>query len=152
MLARGIVMGRGGIARRRSDRGAAAVEFAIVVPLLCVLLFGIISYGYMLSFRQAVSQAAAEGARKAAVTLPSVEADERRSRAIAAVDEALSSYDMSCNSGALTCTAVPDTSCPSCWAVTVSYDYASAPLTPVFPGLGIVMPDTLKYTAVAETS
>ncbi len=47
----------------RRERGAAAVEFALVVPLLLTLVFGIISYGYLLSFRQSLSQAAAEGAR-----------------------------------------------------------------------------------------
>ena len=35
--------------------------------VLLVLLFGIISYGYALSFKQGLTQAAAEGARAAAV-------------------------------------------------------------------------------------
>lgn len=145
-------MHRGMTSRRRNDSGASAVEFALIVPLLCFLLFAIISYGYMLSFRQAVSQAAAEGARKAAVTAPGVLDAERQSDALAAVNEALSSYSMTCNSGALTCTALPDESCPTCWAVTVTYDYEADPLTPPFPGLGIVMPNVLSYSAVAETS
>ena len=46
----------------RGERGAVAVEFALVLPLVLVLLFGIIGYGFMLSFRQGISQAAAEGA------------------------------------------------------------------------------------------
>ena len=65
------------VGRRRapSERGAAAVEFALVVPLLLLLIFGIISYGMMLSFRQGLTQAASEGARAAAVTL--VEANRK---------------------------------------------------------------------------
>ena len=53
--------------RERGSRGAAAVEFALLVPIVLLLLFGIISYGYMLSFRQAMSQGASEGARAGAV-------------------------------------------------------------------------------------
>ena len=51
----------------RQDRGAAAVEFALVVPFLLLLVFATISFGMMLSFRQTLSQAATEGARAAAV-------------------------------------------------------------------------------------
>ena len=42
--------------RRQGQAGAAAVEFALVAPLLLVVVFGILSYGYMLSFRQSMSQ------------------------------------------------------------------------------------------------
>ncbi len=43
--------------RERGERGAAALEFALIAPLLLMLVFGIIQYGYVLSFRQALSQA-----------------------------------------------------------------------------------------------
>lgn len=67
-MRRALQQGAGG--RRtasREERGAAAVEFALILPILVVLVFGIIAFGYMLSFRQALSQAAAEGGRAAAV-------------------------------------------------------------------------------------
>ena len=48
------VQGRTTHQRRRED-GAAAVEFALVLPILLLLVFGIIGYGYMLSFRQSIS-------------------------------------------------------------------------------------------------
>src|SRR4029079_19073677 len=51
----------------RGERGAVLVEFAISSVLLLLLLFGIIEYGYVLSFKQGLTQAAAEGARAAAV-------------------------------------------------------------------------------------
>ena len=43
---------------RKDERGAVLVEFALIVPVLLALVFGIISYGYMLSYRQGLSQAA----------------------------------------------------------------------------------------------
>src|SRR5947208_1481923 len=53
--------------RGRGERGATLVEFSISASLLLLLLFGIISYGYVLSFKQGMTQAAAEGARAEAV-------------------------------------------------------------------------------------
>jgi Flp pilus assembly pilin Flp len=55
-------------ARRFADRrGAAAVEFAIVLPLLMVLLLGIFEFGRLWSVNQVVTDAAREGARRAVV-------------------------------------------------------------------------------------
>ena len=49
------------------DHGAAAVEFALVVPIFLVLVFGIIQYGYFFLQSTAAEHAAREGAREAAV-------------------------------------------------------------------------------------
>ena len=56
--------------RRRidtSESGAALVEFAIVLPLLATLIFGVIEFGSMYSSLLEVRSAAREGARLAAV-------------------------------------------------------------------------------------
>lgn len=56
------------IMRRRRDprrRGAAVVEFAVVLPLLLTVLFGIIEYGWVFMVRQTLQTAAREGARLA---------------------------------------------------------------------------------------
>lgn len=47
--------------------GASAVEFAIVVPLLLALILGMIEFGFMFQAQLAVTHAAREGARLAAV-------------------------------------------------------------------------------------
>jgi len=48
------------------ERGAAAVELALVLPLLALLLFGIIDFGRMLNAQVTLTEAAREGARAAA--------------------------------------------------------------------------------------
>jgi Flp pilus assembly protein TadG len=47
------------------ERGAAIVEFAVVLPLLLTVLFGIIEYGWVFMVRQTLQTAAREGCRLA---------------------------------------------------------------------------------------
>lgn len=49
------------------DRGAAAVEFALLLPVLLLVLFGIIDFGRALNAQITLTQAAREGARLAAL-------------------------------------------------------------------------------------
>jgi len=63
--------------RRKHRRAAAAVELAIVTPILLTMLFGIIEYGWLFTVRQALVNSAREGARTAALpgsTVADVEA------------------------------------------------------------------------------
>lgn len=53
---------------RGSEQGQAAVEFALVLPILMLFLFGTIEFGNAFWTYQQVSAAASEGARKAAVS------------------------------------------------------------------------------------
>ena len=55
--------------RLRSERDASMVEFALVAPLLFVLLFGIIESGLILYDRAFITNASREGARYAAMYL-----------------------------------------------------------------------------------
>ena len=52
---------------RRSDRGAAAVELALVLPVLLTLVLGIVDFGFAFNAKIAITQAAQEGARLASV-------------------------------------------------------------------------------------
>lgn len=53
------------------DRGSSAVEFALVLPLLIVILFGIIDFGRLEYERINVTAAAYEGARASGYKLGS---------------------------------------------------------------------------------
>jgi Flp pilus assembly protein TadG len=57
---------------RELDRGAAAVEFALLLPLLLLLVFGIIDFGRALNAQITITQAAREGARLEALNQPNV--------------------------------------------------------------------------------
>ena len=146
---------------RREERGAAAVEFALVVPLLLLILFGIISYGYLLSFRQALSQGAAEGARAAAVSTMTT-STARSAAALGALNDALDLYGVSCSGGSLvkggatvgTCSltvaACSNDASAQCATLAVVYEYGAPPLLPDIPL--VPTPDELRYSAVARVS
>jgi len=50
-----------------SERGAAAVEFALLLPLLVLLIFGMIDFGRAINAQITITQAAREGARALAL-------------------------------------------------------------------------------------
>ena len=53
--------------RHNRARAGAIVEFAVVLPLLLTILFGIIEYGYVFMVRQTLQHAAREGGRLASL-------------------------------------------------------------------------------------
>lgn len=53
--------------RRRQERGAAAVEFALLVPILFVLVFGMIDFGWAINRNTVVNNATREGVRMASL-------------------------------------------------------------------------------------
>jgi len=149
---------------RRGERGAAALEFALIVPILCLLLFGIIAYGMMLSFRQNLSQAAAEGARAAAVAPknPPDASYAPAAQAATAIANALGSA-YSCAGGRLVkggtdvgaCTITPSSACsaaaatvPCTYTVTLAYNYKDHPAIPNPPLVPI--PGVITYVSSAQ--
>jgi hypothetical protein len=61
----------------RDERGAVAVEFALIFGILAMILFGIIEFGLFFSRYQMLHGAAREGARLAAVRGTEAEVDAR---------------------------------------------------------------------------
>ncbi|HUG01796.1 MAG TPA: TadE/TadG family type IV pilus assembly protein [Longimicrobiales bacterium] len=73
---------------RRSTAGQSIAEFALVVPILLLLVFGIVEFGLIVKSWQVVTDAAREGARVAVVgATPGATADS--TDAVAAVRAAL---------------------------------------------------------------
>jgi len=63
------------ITRRRSERGAAMVEFVVVVPLILMLVFGALEFGLAFKARLSFSHAVAGAARIGSVMGTDPEAD-----------------------------------------------------------------------------
>ena len=61
---------------KKDDRGAALVEFAIVLPVLIVLIMGIVEFGWIYNGFITITGAAREGARVAAINGDYVQAVE----------------------------------------------------------------------------
>jgi Flp pilus assembly protein TadG len=78
--------------RCNNERGAAAVEFAIVLPLLILLVFGIVEFSMLYNRQQGLHAAAREGARIAA--LPSSTQSDIEDRVRDALDGVLNDDDL----------------------------------------------------------
>lgn len=146
---------RAGAAGARAPRavgGSALVEMAVVLPVLALFLFGIITFGVTMSFKQSLAQATNEAARAAAVA-PRADAV---ARATAAADQATSGFGVPCNSGqGLTCSFVitPCADSPGdCMTVDLTYDLRGHPRVPSIPGVSSTLPDTLVSRAVVQVN
>ncbi|WP_309050771.1 TadE/TadG family type IV pilus assembly protein [Streptomyces sp.] len=85
----------------RSERGAAAVEFALVLPLLLLIVLGTIEFGRAYNAQISLTHAARESARTMAITSNWVEAvSTGRSAA-----PSLNSTAMTFTPSSTTCTA-----------------------------------------------
>lgn len=103
-----------------SEKGQTLVEFALVVPLLLVILFGIIQFGGVYNDYVALTDATRVGARKAAVSRHSAtpEAD-----AEAALRGSAEDIDDPCGVGTGLCVTVSATAWEHGEDVTVAATY-----------------------------
>jgi Flp pilus assembly protein TadG len=55
---------------KRNEEGASLVEFALLLPVLVLILFGIVDFGSLYNSYQSVRQGARDGMRQAVVAMP----------------------------------------------------------------------------------
>jgi Flp pilus assembly protein TadG len=135
------------------------VELALVIVPLAVLLFGIVWFGVLLSFKQAVTQAAAEGARAAVPYSFTSQNSDAVTAATNAASGPLGGWSRPCGQSGvetakgMTCTATPQP-CPNgtgkCMSMTVVYDYKAHPILPNLPIISSLLPSSLSSTAVVQ--
>ena len=65
------------MSRRHDEKGAVLVEFAIILPVLLMLVVGIIEFGRVYNTQVSIQAAAREGARELALRRPNVDARTR---------------------------------------------------------------------------
>lgn len=128
------------------------IEMAVVVGLLAMLLFGIITVGVTLGFRQSMTQATDDAARAAAVA----PYDKAVERATAAVNRSASAWGAKCNDGGgLTC-SFPIDPCPEgggqCMSIELTYDLKNHPRIASAALLDGALPNTMTTRAVVEVS
>jgi Flp pilus assembly protein TadG len=139
------------VVRRRGEQGAVLVEFALVVTFLCLIVFGIITFGILLGYRQNLTQAATEAARAASVQQNPA---DQKTAALAAATSALDELDHTCGTtpeAGLTCTVSDAFACPAdttlaCRTVTVTLDNDRHPVVPKVPLLSVFVPHQLHAT------
>lgn len=75
---------------RKSEIGQSLVEFALILPILLMLVLGVLEFGWMLNAKVTVNSAAREGARtRAALGFSSVYDTAYNTAATTAILEAL---------------------------------------------------------------
>src|SRR5688572_18879459 len=135
---------------QRQD-GVAAVEFAIVSMVFLVILFSILTYGFIYGLDQSMNHAAEEGARSA-ISAPSSPGETLAKTK--AHDTAM--QRLSWLGGRITDADVVETildPCPNdaavkCIQVTITYPWSTRPIIPQFPGLPT--PAQMQAIAIVE--
>ncbi len=138
---------RGVIHKIAEEKGAAAVEFAIILPLLVVFLFGIIEFGIIFYDKAMITNASREGARNGIVFRdPRVNVSEIQD----VVDNYSSGRMITFGSSAPPVTTVPSGACVNHndqLTVNVTYQYDFLLIPNFFGG---ILPNSITIEAVTE--
>jgi hypothetical protein len=90
------------MARRNTDRGGAAVEFAMLLPLFLMLIFAMLEYSWVMLSQASLGSAARDGCRHGAVVAPwnGPGSDGSIAEAQDVIDARLEAFGVSCASAA----------------------------------------------------
>jgi Flp pilus assembly protein TadG len=127
----------------RSESGASAVEFALLLPLLMMILFGIIEFGFAL-YRQAIlTNASREGARLGIVqSIPAITTGQIN----AAIDNYLTAAGIPAGNVIRNIVAGGVTGTPVQVTLTLPYTYSVLPgLTSIAPTINLVARTEMRH-------
>lgn len=124
-----------------NERGAEAVEFALVVLPFLLLVFGVVDFGYMINHDTMINNASREGAREGALnpTANDIKCTVRRSLATVASVGGTADCTPSLITVTVTCRKLDGTNCSGTFptdaisggTVIVKVDYQHLWITPV---------------------
>lgn len=129
--------------RLRPQRGAELIEFALVLPLLLVVIAGIVDFGFLFQRYVVVNNAAREGARVA--ILPNYTAANASARVTAYVREGVGDQTLPVNTTVNTVLNCVGTD--SCREVTVQVQHRYLILGPIMGLIGSGSFDSVTLTA-----
>ena len=121
----------------RSERAAAMVEFAIVLPILLLMVFGIVDFGRALYTLNNLTAAVREGARLASTR---ISPDPTTGSSMTAVSTAVTNYVVAFggNAGAPTVSETFSGTPPNMQSITVQIvNYPFTPITPLTNLIGL---------------
>ena len=127
----------------RSESGASAVEFALLLPLLMMILFGIIEFGFAL-YRQAIlTNASREGARLGIVqSIPAITTGQIDT----AIDNYLTAAGIPAGNVTRNIVAGGITGTPVQVTLTLPYTFAVLPgLTSVAPSINLTAQTVMRH-------
>jgi Flp pilus assembly protein TadG len=140
------------------QKGAAAVEFAIIILLLMIITFGIIEFGLIIYDKQMITNASREGARAGIVAGTTRLPKTGTPSITSVVNDYCSTYLISLGSNSSpttdatvsgSTTTIADAKFGDKLTVTVSYDYSFLVMTNLLPGLKTKFPNNkIKLNAV----
>ncbi|HVY37707.1 MAG TPA: TadE/TadG family type IV pilus assembly protein [Polyangia bacterium] len=122
---------------RRREGGAAAVEFALILPLLAAVLFGTLEYGWILLQKFNLANAVRDGVRQG-VTVAQTASPDPRALAVQVARADLTKLGVPSSSVALTATYAGSSPTKT---ITLSADMTYRKLTGYVP-----TPSHLTYT------
>jgi Flp pilus assembly protein TadG len=168
--------------RQEDERGAELVEFAVVVVLLLMIVYGMVAVGLSLAARESINQAVADGARFGIVqpldssgnvtTATETATDKQAANELGWIGlGTCGSGKVVCNTGSTTCptsftglstsgdmcvsssaAGCSSNTAQTCLTVTINYYYASAPIFPILPGFNLIAPSDISSTATMQVS
>src|SRR3954452_14808871 len=124
----------------RDERGASAVEFAFIVPLLLMLVLGIAEFGHAFQVQGTLSAAAREGVRAMALRNNPVDAKAVVREAASSLDPDISDAQIAIKVVGSTATTCPTTGAGNT-AVRLTITYPMPFLTSFF-GSGVTLTGT----------
>jgi Flp pilus assembly protein TadG len=127
-------------ARLRDERGASAVEFAFIVPLLILLVLGIAEFGHTFQVQGTLSAAAREGVRAMALRNDPADARAVVRQAASSLDPGITDAQISIKVVGSTATTCPTTGAGNT-AVRLTITYPMPFLTGFF-GSGLTLTGT----------
>lgn len=130
--------------RQRNDRGAAAVEFALILPIFLMLLFGIIDFGYMINRGSMINNAARDAAREASLGQSEADVIAVAEQSVQGLPGVTVSVGCSLPDGSLCGSYASDAVSNGTARVTINYQHEM--LTPI----GIFFPGGFDLTRQAE--